>query len=242
MPNPISSSDVNQSLVPDPVEDDPQVCSNARAASEQAAAAATTATTAASPRVEVSVEPPDSNSAPGTKQLVERFSKSASSSVPAEQSLYHTVERSADGEFKSGSMGVYQLQNADGSGATVLGASLKKGVDKDLQLTAVRSNFSIEQAGYGFSLSGDAGAFRANSGVHNDDGSVGKNVGLIAEAAGLEATLASPLGSITLGAGVSIGVAGSSGVRDADHDGKPEYCAKLSIPALTLGYCLEQFW
>jgi len=64
----------------------------------------------------------------------------------------------------------------------------------------------------------------------------------MAEAAGLEATVTTPVASVTLGASVSDGIAGSSGVRDADHDGKPEYCAKVSIPAFTVGACLERFW
>jgi hypothetical protein len=32
------------------------------------------------------------------------------------------------------------------------------------------------------------------------------------------------------------------GVRDADHDGKPEFCGKFSVPAFTVGACIEQFW
>jgi len=180
---------------------------------------------------------------PAVQRLVAQFSKPAEFGSLNEQSLYKHAEYAADGELQRGSMGVYNQQNSDGSGATLLEFALQKGEDKNVQLTVERSNFAIEhRSGFGLSLSGDVGVFRANSGVHNDDGSVGYNIGLSAEAAGLEATVSTPVASVTLGASVSWGLSGSSGFRDADHDGKPEYCARVSVPAFTFGGCLERFW
>ena len=129
-----------------------------------------------------------------------------------------------------------------GTGREVLSASKQFGTDMDLQVAVGRESYIAAHGGYALSVIGEAGAARANLGEHNDDGSQGLNVGLVAELAGVEATISTPIGSLTGGLSLSEGVSGFIGRRDADHDGKTEFCAKISIPAFTVGACVEKFW
>jgi len=238
MPNPVSSGPNQSLLSPDEASNSLECAYPATTAPSGPALSAPPDPGSASSQLNGSQSSPKST----VDDLVAQYSKPATTGAAAERSLYQVQEYAPDGEFERGSMGVYNRRNADGSSVTLLDFSLQKGQDKNVQLTAESSNFSLEHSGYGWSLTGDVGVFRANHGVLNDDGSVGHHIGLSAEAAGLEATITTPVASITLGASISEGLAASSGVRDADHDGKPEYCAKVSIPAFTLGYCLERFW
>ncbi len=129
-----------------------------------------------------------------------------------------------------------------GSDRQFLGALLKHGEDNDVQVTGMRATLIKSRDSMSLSVTMDALAARGNLGVHNDDGSTGGNVGVIAEAAGAEVTLSGFGFSVTGGLSASIGASGSLGIRDQDHDGKPEYCEKFSIPALTEGVCVEKFW
>jgi hypothetical protein len=129
-----------------------------------------------------------------------------------------------------------------GSGDEVLSASRQFGTDTDLQVTVARQTEAISHAGYGLRLNGEVGAVRANLGEHNDDGSEGLDAGLVADLAGAELTVFTPAWSLTGGVSISAGVSGHIGWRDADHDGKPELCAKISIPEFTVGACVEKFW
>jgi hypothetical protein len=122
------------------------------------------------------------------------------------------------------------------------GVSRQTGPDFDDQIALARRTTALSGGGYSLSAVGDVVALRANLGEHNDDGSIGGNIGLGGEILGGEATVNTPYGSLTGGVGISASLGGSMGVRDADHDGKPEFCAKFSIPELTVGACVEQFW
>lgn len=189
--------------------------------------------------------PPASAPSPdAVKTLVGKFDKpiAAPPSGPFDRSLYNVTERTPDGASVRSAVGVYELHNADKSAVTVLEASSQMGKNYDAQLTGLRSSFAFGHAGYGFALTGDVAAARLNKGVDNDDGSVGYNIGATAEAAGLEATLSTPVASFTLGGSISVGASSSSGLRDADGDGQTEYCTKVSIPAFTVGACVERFW
>jgi hypothetical protein len=132
--------------------------------------------------------------------------------------------------------------SAGGLSLEVLSVSAQDGKDKDAQATMIRANLAVSHAGYGLSITADGPSARANLGEDNDDGSIGGNIGAGASFIGAEATINTPVGSVTAGASLSASVSGSLGVRDIDHDGKPEFCAKFSIPEYTIGACLEQFW
>lgn len=119
---------------------------------------------------------------------------------------------------------------------------VQSGTDKDAQVALMRRTAALSGHGYGVTVTSDVGAARAYLGENNDDGSIGGNIGIGAEAAGVEVTVDTPLGSLTYGQSASVGAGGSMGVRDADHDGEPEFCAKFSLPAYTVGVCVERFW
>jgi hypothetical protein len=122
-------------------------------------------------------------------------------------------------------------------------ARVQFGTDADASIALARRN-TVLNAGGGYSLTvvDELGSARANLGEHNDDGSLGGNLGSGATLAGTEATLDTPYGSLTYGESIGLSVGGSMGVRDADHDGKLEFCGKFSIPAFTVGACVEKFW
>ncbi len=129
-----------------------------------------------------------------------------------------------------------------GSNLEVGTAYVQYGKDNDVQLAALRRSTVLAGHGYGVTFTGEAGVARANLGETNDDGSIGGNLGAGVELLGAEVTVDTPGGSVTYGLSASLSLSGSMGVRDADHDGEPEFCAKFSVPAFTAGACVEQFW
>jgi hypothetical protein len=159
---------------------------------------------------------------------------------------YDHTGPSAEGDSQRAEVAFVKSSNPSGalqgSSLEVLGVVAQAGKQDNHELIAMRSTLALSRAGFGLSVITDGPSLRANLGVHDDDGSLGGNVGLGANALGFEATLSTPVGSVTYGDGLSLAASGSIGVRDADHDGKPEFCTKFSIPAYTFGACLEKFW
>ncbi len=116
----------------------------------------------------------------------------------------------------------------------VLSASGQVGLQEEWQAGLVRLGRSPGEG----NTSIEAMTLRINRGIHNDDGSVGFNLGGQFTALGGEVTVGGA-NSLTLGLSASVGGNASVGVRDLDQDGNHELCAKISIGALTLGTCLE---
>ena len=180
----------------------------------------------------VALSTPPSSGTPAAPAV--RFFTASSGAVPGGGS-YRVSGSLMKGEVTSGLL--------KGSNMEVGTASVQYGKDNDVQLVAKRATVVVNGDGaYGLSVTGDAGVVRANLGENNDDGSLGGNIGSGAELVGLEGTLNTPVGSVTYGQSVSMSLSGSMGVRDRDHDGKPEFCAKFSVPMYTVGACVEQFW
>jgi len=188
--------------------------------------------------------------------LVDRYSASSlpsrrapavtSGRPPHDAGLYMSSKPTLDGTSCRDEVALANAHVEGGAfqatGVEALGVSLMTGKDFDLQLFTVRNTLALAGGGFGLSLSTSGPELRANLSEHNDDGSMGGNIGIGAQAFGAEATVSTPIGSMTYGMSSSWGASGSTGVGDADHDGDPEFCAKLSIPAYTVGACLEQFW
>jgi len=162
-----------------------------------------------------------------------RYLLTSSGAVPGGGS-YRVAASLMKDEIKSGLL--------NGSHTEIGTVSVQYGKDNDVQLVGARETLTVARAGYGLSVTGEAGVVRANLGEHNDDGSLGGNMGAGAQLIGGEVTLDTPAGSVTGGLSASMSLSGSMGVRDADHDGEPEFCAKFSVPAFTLGACVERFW
>lgn len=195
----------------------------------------------------------------GTQVLVQKFSSSplakqvvsspSPSSASSSSGIFFVTTSGAvpgGGSYRvSGSVLDKHIESGPlkGTGVEVGTASVQYGKDSDVQLVGKRSTLKLSSgSGYGLSVTDEVGVVRANLGEHNDDGSLGGNIGSGVELVGREVTIDTPVGSLTGGLSISMSLSGSMGVRDADHDGKPEFCAKFSVPAYTLGACIERPW
>ncbi len=241
MADPISSRNINDSA--NACIDGDGEASAASAASSPPPPASTAPATSnpSSPPAPPPVASPVSTAVNAVKGLVSRFTPSVevktnvTTEGPVPGASSYKISQSAfsakvtSGPFK-------------GSGVEAGNVSATAGKDKDVQLNGLRVTRSVTVGGFHYSSTADLGSVRANLGTHNDDGSVGGNLGIGGDAVGDESTIDTGYGSVTYGESVSDGVSGSLGVRDADHDGKPEYCAKFSVPAFTIGACIERPW
>lgn len=144
------------------------------------------------------------------------------------------VTGTGDGVF-AGTAALKGRDSKTGLELEVFGVSAQAGLQNEEQVTMARVGLS----GQNGAISAEAFTARRGAGVRNDDGSVGLNAGAVATAVGIEGTLGGGPDSVTLGAGVGIGMAASVGARDIDNDGILEYCAKLSVGFITLGVCAE---
>jgi len=221
---------LQSSVVPEPSR---QCSSEAGNAAETLSASSSLVQKFSSPALLTSATPssPPSGGKPAPPSA--RFLATSSGAVPG-GGAYRVAASLMKDEIRGGLL--------DGSRAELGTVSVQYGKDNDVQLVGARETIVVSHAGYGLSITGEAGVVRANLGENNDDGSLGGNLGAGAELLGGEVTLDTPVGSITGGLSVSASVSGSMGVRDADHDGEPEFCAKFSVPAFTLGACIERFW
>jgi hypothetical protein len=138
--------------------------------------------------------------------------------------------------------GAAALKGRDPTGLEleVFTLSLQEGRQNEAQLGMARVGSATRNG----SLAGAVEVFtaKANAGPHNSDGSRGLNVGAVATAVGLEGTWNGDYLSVSAGASVGVGGEISLGKRDADHDGRAEYCLRVSGGALaffTAGVCIE---
>lgn len=245
MPEPISSSRSLQSATPshDPNSDDVGMMSRADAPnssqaepepiSSQAEPAATSAS--AVPILVSSVPPPPSVLPP---------TSAAPPGPAANNNAQRTDERSGVAPYLSAGsttagdsvyVGAALIKGREsGAGIEVLSASIQVGAQTEVQVGFQR------MAGTRGTLTGSVETFalRGNVGTHNDDGSVGLNIGASATAVGFEGT-AGGASSVTYGVGAGVGAGVSVGARDVDRDGKTELCARLSLGPVTAGVCLE---
>jgi hypothetical protein len=260
MSTPVSSSSppLTSSVQPDPtLDEDGQICRDLSASTPNSAAASTpnssagpsastapngSASPAPKPPAVVqlmsavpqppSVLPPPSPSKPldGAANNAQRTTTRSGVSGYAD----YGVTGTGDGVF-AGAAALKGRDSKTGLEVEVFGASAQAGLQSEEQLTMARVGLS----GKNGAISAEAFTARRGAGVRNDDGSVGLNAGAIATAVGFEGTLGGGPDSVTVGAGIGVGIAGSVGARDIDDDGILEYCAKLSVGFITLGVCAE---
>ena len=247
MPEPISSSNASSSFSVryDPtLDEEGQVCRSDAPNSSQAAsqvAAATQPEPALSPAVSKLL------GAVPTRRVV----LPPSSKLPSPPSIAHNnAERTSErrgiapylkagqvGDTYAAYAGAALLKGRDpksGLYVEVLSISGQVGTQTELQAGLVRFGRSTSVGSVGV----EAMTARVNCGIHNDDGSVGFNVGAQVAALGAETTY-STVDSLTVGVSAGAGAGGSLGVRDLDSDGEHEVCAKVSYGPLTVGACVE---
>jgi hypothetical protein len=215
-----------------------------------------------SARVEASAlacrEPVESSSA-ASAQLASRYLKSkgaASSTLPSGQGTDNNQARTsaratapapyaAAGPTSSGDAvfgGVAAMKGhdpRDGSEVELGSVSGQVGAQTEVQAGLARVGIALGDSGRGHM---DVLTARAHAGIHNDDGSVGANAGATVTAASVEASFNHHGFSLNLGVGVGAGLSIGAGMRDADEDGNPEACFRLSGGVLgkgTLGVCVE---
>lgn len=254
MPDPISSSNPSRPLdetLTDPTLDDAgQVCRGD-----------VNASSAPPPASSTSSQPSTSSSQPsptpsGVPKLLAAAAPApaalpppASAASPGQTNAERTTAlgRRVVGYYDSGStggaypskyVGVAALKAVDpktGHELEFLSASAQVGWQNELQVGALRASVP----GKNGKVSIEGFTARAAMGVHNDDGSTGLNFALQATTASIEGTTAKQGDTLTAGFSAGLGLAASVGRRDADADGKPEYCWRAAFEIFTLGACLE---
>lgn len=170
---------------------------------------------------------PAGPASPATLSLVNQFSRSNERTHPG-------VIESSDDHGESAVISHLDKR----TGVQVLSASAQAGAQNEIQAAFARASYRAGSA-VQIAIGVEAFTARAHAGVHNDDGSVGANLGALATAAGIEATLSYSGWSLTAGLSISEGFAVSSGERNADADEIPERCFRMSLGPATLGFCSE---
>jgi hypothetical protein len=180
------------------------------------------------------------------------------SSVPAPPSVLPPAASTANNNAQRTSERLGVAPYADtgltrSGGAAYAGVALIKGRDPksgvDIEALSASAQIGTQSevqvglqriAGSRGALAGSVETISArfNVGIHNDDGSTGLNLGASATAIGFEGTVGHA-NSLTYGVAASAGAAGSVGIRDIDHDGKTELCARVSLGPVTAGICVE---
>jgi hypothetical protein len=220
-------------------------------------------TTAGGARLEASssleCRAPVESSSAGSAELTTRYLKArgtARSALPSGQGTDNNQARTSN---RTTAPAPYAAAGLTSSGdAAFAGVAAMKGRDPgdgtEVELASVSGQLGAQneaQAGLariGVALGGpargqlDVLTARVHAGIHNDDGSVGANVGAMATAASAEGSVSYHGFSLDLGVGVGAGLSIGSGLRDADQDGNPEACFRLAGGVLgkgTLGVCVE---
>lgn len=125
-----------------------------------------------------------------------------------------------------------------GVGVEIMGVSGQAGAQNEVSWTEARLSASATLPAH---VSGTIDVLTAHAGVgtHNADGSRGLNVGMTGIGVGAEGTVEISGWSGTLGASLGLGAEASVGLRDADHDGRAEICARAVFAWWTVGGCAE---
>lgn len=209
MPNPISSSNPNISLPPEPEPDsEPNQSVNLDAPGGMSEAK----------RPSVAPTPPKPVTRPGGPVNPEE--------PPTTYSLKSGSKKLVDGYDKltiSGAIGTYTTAGSGNIGGQLsLGSVTLKQENSSGATTATLSGPTAE----------------INVGSNNSDGSKGAHIKAQLSSGTYEVTTGSNTLQVTLGVGAGGGLEASSGDRDADNDGKTEYCFKAGT-AVTAGICIE---
>jgi hypothetical protein len=242
MPDPISSNRCLESPNPnyDPHADDVGLMSRADAPNSSQAtpisphAEASERSPSAVPKLVSAVPPPPSALPPSAPTPPAANNNAQRTDERPGVAPYMSASSTAAGDSVYAGLALVKGRDPSGAAIEVLSASVQCGAQSELQLGFQRVG------GTSGALTGSVETFtlRANAGIHNDDGSVGLNIGVSATAVGFEGTVGEAT-SVTYGVGAGVGAGASVGARDVDRDGKTELCARLSFGPVALGACVE---
>lgn len=127
---------------------------------------------------------------------------------------------------------------ADGVDIEVFSATAKATRDQ-MTVAATMSRIEAKSDNGANSIAVEKLSVKVSAGRDNADGSRGVNLGIGANAVGIEGTVGGKGYGLTGGLSVGVGAEASVGVRDLDKDGNPELCARVSALFFTLGACAE---
>ena len=136
-------------------------------------------------------------------------------------------------------------KTACGDDIEVASISAQIGTQTEVQVGLLRENVKF---GDNRTFSNEIGTASARLGVVNPDGSIGLNVGATATLVSDGATAEKGGFSNTTAVAVGVGADAHIGIRDVDHNGKPELCGQITIntpnPYMSadVGGCIELPW
>jgi len=146
-----------------------------------------------------------------------------------------------DGDYYAGAFLLRGRDPKSGLEAELFSASIHQGErEHAVQAGMARMGGSTDDGH--FSARGEVFTAQAHAGFDNADGSTGFGASMGATVVAGEVTGTLGPVSLTLGASVGATYGGSAGVRDSDHDGKNEYCARVDFGVGSIGLCLEDRW
>jgi hypothetical protein len=149
------------------------------------------------------------------------------------------VTSSGDSEFVGAAL-LKGRNSKSGIETEVLSASVQRGFQNEAQVGLIRVGASRDDGTTSGTV--DALTARAAFGIHNPDGSTGLNIALSATALGIEGAHRENGSSIGGGLGLGVGGEASVGLRDSDHDGKPELCVRIGAGPILANKCIERPW
>jgi len=146
-----------------------------------------------------------------------------------------------DGDYYAGAFLLRGRDPKSGLEAELFSASIHQGErEHAVQAGMARMGDSTDDGH--FSARGEVFTAQAHAGVDNADGSTGFGASMGATIVGGEVTATLGPVSLTVAAAAGATVGASVGVRDSDHDGKTEYCARLDFGVGSVGVCVEKRW
>jgi hypothetical protein len=144
-----------------------------------------------------------------------------------------------DGDYYAGA---YLLRGCDpktGLEVELFSGSIHQGErERAVQVGMARMGGTTDDRHFG--ARGEVFTAQARVGVDNPDGSIGVGASVGSTVVGAEVTGTVGPVSLTVAAAVGATVGGSVGLRDSDHDGKTEYCARVDFGVGSVGICVEE--
>jgi hypothetical protein len=153
----------------------------------------------------------------------------------------HAEAHAYDNDYYAGAFALRGRDAASGLEMEIFSASIHQGgAEHAVQVGMARIGGSTD-SGH-FSAKAEVFTAKAHASVEGPDGSLEVSAGMGVVIVGAEITGTLGPVSVTVGASAGLSARGSIAVRDADKDGKPELCGRVSYGPATTGVCVERWW
>jgi hypothetical protein len=152
----------------------------------------------------------------------------------------HAEAQAENDDYYAGAFMLSGRDAASGLEAEVFSASIHQGErERAVQVAMARMGASTDDGH--FSTHVEVFTAQAHAALDNPDGSTGLGASMGTTIVGVDVTGTLGPVSLTLAASVGATVGGSMGVRDGDHDGKPELCGRVDFGVAGVGVCVEKW-